>query len=404
MLKKIPASQVRDGMFVHEICGPWLNSPFWQKSFLLSGSSDLDKLLASPITHVWIDTDKGVSPLLDDAETKVFTADLSQSVLVDPPCPRIARVSHDQEVSRAATIVSDSKRAVISMFEEARMGKTVDTGQAMGLVAEISTSIMRNPGALIGLARLKTADDYTYMHSVAVCALMLALARQLNLNADQTQQAGVAGLLHDIGKMAIPSSILQKKGKLTEEEFGTVRKHPAAGVALLANAVGISDIVRDVCVHHHEKMDGTGYPHRLAGDAISLFARMGAICDVYDAITSTRPYKEGWCPAESLQRMASWTPNHLDPEIFQAFVKTIGIYPVGTLVSLQSGRLGVVIDQQIGKSLLQPMVKVFFSVKSNHYIAPKLIDLAEVGQPDKLITKENPTKYGLANIERFWAN
>ena len=404
MLKKIPASQVRDGMFVHEICGPWLNSPFWQKSFLLSGSSDLDKLLASPITHVWIDTDKGVSPLLDDAETKVFTADLSQSVLVDPPCPRIARVSHDQEVSRAATIVSDSKRAVISMFEEARMGKTVDTGQAMGLVAEISTSIMRNPGALIGLARLKTADDYTYMHSVAVCALMLALARQLNLNADQTQQAGVAGLLHDIGKMAIPSSILQKKGKLTEEEFGTVRKHPAAGVALLANAVGISDIVRDVCVHHHEKMDGTGYPHRLAGDAISLFARMGAICDVYDAITSTRPYKEGWCPAESLQRMASWTPNHLDPEIFQAFVKTIGIYPVGTLVSLQSGRLGVVVDQQIGKSLLQPMVKVFFSVKSNHYIAPTLIDLAEAGQPDKLITKENPTKYGLANIERFWAN
>jgi putative nucleotidyltransferase with HDIG domain len=408
MLKKITTVQVRRGMYIHALCGAWIDSPFWQKSFLLADEASIDKLLATAIKEVWIDTDKGLDvAVAEPAASRRVTETASASATPDTHAPKtafsdIVPVSMADEIGRAGKIVATSKQAMFSMFQEARMGNAINTDNAMPLVEEIAASVMRNPGALIGLARLKTADDYTYMHSVAVCALMISLARHLGLDDDSTRQAGLAGLLHDIGKMAVPPEILNKPGKLTDDEFVSVREHPAAGLRMLEDAVGISDIVRDVCIHHHEKLDGTGYPHRLQGDAISRYARMGAVCDVYDAITSNRPYKQGWCPAESLRRMAEWTPNHLDPVVFQAFVKSIGIYPVGTLVRLESGRLGVVVEQQPGKSLLLPKVRVFFSTKSMVYIAPLLLDLSATGQRDPIITREDATKWGLKDIDRFW--
>ena len=169
------------------------------------------------------------------------------------------------------------------------MGKAIEAEAAAPLVEEISNSVMRNPGALISLARLKTADDYTFMHSVAVCALMIALARQLGLDEQQTRDAGMAGLLHDLGKAMIPMEILNKPGKLTDEEFALVKTHPEEGHKLLLAGIGISEMTRDVCLHHHEKVDGSGYPKRLNSETMSLFAKMGAVCDVYDAVTSNRP-------------------------------------------------------------------------------------------------------------------
>ncbi|MES2932473.1 MAG: HD-GYP domain-containing protein, partial [Pseudomonadota bacterium] len=250
------------------------------------------------------------------------------------------------------------------------MGNALNTARAHSLVEEISSSVMRNPDALISLARLKNKDDYTYMHSVAVCALMIALARKMKLDANQTRDAGLAGLLHDVGKMMVSQSILDKPGKLTDDEFVAIKEHPVEGHKILSGAPGVSDAALDVCLHHHERFDGTGYPHQLQGEAISLFARMGAVCDVYDAITSNRAYKAGWEPSESLRRMAEWD-GHFDPAVFQAFVKCIGIYPTGALVKLKTGRVGVVIEQS-ENSLLTPKVKVFFSVKSNAYIPPEV--------------------------------
>src|SRR5690606_37008692 len=152
-----------------------------------------------------------------------------------------------------------------------------------------------------------TADEYTYMHSVAVCALMAALARTLGLNEAEQREAATAGLLHDVGKMAIPIEILNKPGRLTDDEFRLIMTHPDAGYVMLMRGGLVPNVALDVCLHHHEKFDGSGYPHGLQGDGISLQARMGALCDVYDAVTSDRPYKKGWNPAEAIHRMAQWT-------------------------------------------------------------------------------------------------
>jgi HD-GYP domain-containing protein (c-di-GMP phosphodiesterase class II) len=323
------------------------------------------------------------------------------SVVPKKSTDQVTPTAMNEELTQASKIVNRSKEAITSMFNEVRMGKAVNIESAVSLVEEITSSVMRNPSALIGLARLKTKDDYTYMHSVAVCALMVSLAKQLGLSDEQTRESGLAGLLHDVGKMAIPLDILNNPGKLTDEEFGVVKKHPVAGHEMLLEGGAVGDIALDVCLHHHEKIDGTGYPERLFGDNISVFARMGAVCDVYDAVTSNRPYKQGWCPSESLRKMAEWV-GHFDKNVFQAFVKCIGIYPVGTLVRLESGRLGVVVEPQIGKSLLMPKVRVFFSSKSNSYIMPQLLDLANPRVKDKIVAREDAEKWHFNDINKYW--
>jgi hypothetical protein len=158
----------------------------------------------------------------------------------------------------------------------------------------------------------------------------------------------------------------------------------------------------DVVLHHHERMDGKGYPHGLAGDQISLLARMGAVCDVYDAVTSNRPYKEAWDPSEAVARMASWSPAHLDPVVFQNFVKALGIYPTGSLVKLQSGRLAVVVEQN-AKALTSPSVRVFFTTKGNHHLTPELVDLAAPGCADRIVGRESNKVWGFQKLEHLWA-
>ena len=248
--------------------------------------------MASSIKEVWIDSAKGLdvapgAPVVsqEESEAKV-DAELDIAAQDDRAT---AQVPVSVELARAAKICAQSKRAVTSMFNEARLGKAVDTAGAKRLVEEISDSVSRNPGALISLARLKTADDYTYMHSVAVCALMIALARQLDLDEELTQRLGIAGLLHDLGKALMPMDVLNKPGKLTDEEFAIIKTHPEEGYKLLLGSTGADEIALDVVLHHHEKTDGSGYPKRLKDAEISLHAKMGAVCDVYDAITSNRP-------------------------------------------------------------------------------------------------------------------
>jgi len=409
VLKRIPVSQLRAGMHVHELCGPWLDHPFWRTRFLLKQASDVARLVEGGVKEVWIDVSKGLDvapataddPPSDTAHEHADRQSGGERAHPDRVSGR-ARTAMAAELDRAARLCHDARGAVIAMFTEARMGKAIDTKGARVLVDEIDASIARHPDALVSLARLKTADDYTFMHSIAVCGLMISLGRRLQFEPRQLQDAGLAGLLHDMGKALVPSAMLNKPGRLTAAEFAVMKTHPALGHRMLIEAGTAGEAALDVCLHHHERVDGSGYPYRLAGGAISLYARMGAICDVYDAITSNRPYKAGWNPAESIRRMAEWTGGQFDARVFHAFVKSIGIYPVGSLVRMATGRLGVVIEQNEA-ALTSPKVRLFFSTRSDTRILPEVIDLARKGEADRIVTREDPRTWNFHDIDTLWA-
>ena len=347
MLKRISVHQLTLGMHLQEFCGSWMEHPFFRTSFVLKDPKDIESIVGSSIKEVWIDCSKGLDVAADvDAVTEAQSEAQVEDELhqVAEGEREIAPVSAAQELERAAQICRQAKQAVVSMFEEVRMGNAVDVGGAKLLVEEISDSVSRNPGALISLARLKTADDYTYMHSVAVCAMMVALAKQLGLDQAQTRSAGLAGLLHDLGKAVMPMNVLNKPGKLTDGEFTIIKSHPVQGHKMLLGGVNVDPIAIEVCLHHHEKMDGSGYPDRLEGDQISLLA----------------------------------------------------------LVRLSSVRIGVV-TEQTSKSLTTPRVKVFFSTKSNMRIVPQLIDLSSPDTGEKIAAREDPAKWHFPDLNELWS-
>lgn len=410
-LKKISVKELRLGMFLHRFDAAWIDNPFWRNGFLLSATRDLRKAHGSGIARCWIDTARGMDVPAEPPCTPTSAAcagqaddarsDEARNACAAGAASAVEPASFTQELERAATVCGAAREATVLMFGEARLGNAIDAGQCVPLVNEIADSVMRNPGALISLARLKTSDDYTYMHSVAVCALMIALARELQCDEAACRVAGLAGLLHDIGKISIPLDILNKPGKLSDAEFDTVKSHPERGHALLVKGGAASAEVLDVCLHHHERFDGSGYPDRLAGEQISLLARMGAVCDVYDAITSNRPYKAGWDPAESISRMISWK-GHFDPKVLSAFIQVIGIYPTGSLVRMRSGRLAVVIEQH-RTHFTKPVVKVFHCLQKQVALTPQTIDLALPAERDAIAGREPRGNWDAAALDALWA-
>jgi putative nucleotidyltransferase with HDIG domain len=411
VLKKIPVKQLTVGMFVQGFDESWLKHNFWRTKFVIKDAATLREIQRSGVANCWIDVSKGTDVAAEKppepaaarqpAPAKPVPRAAPQPAPVKPVPPAAPkRVALSDELQRAAQVRARSAETMRRMFTDVRMGNAIQPSECVSLVDDIVESINRHPDALLSLARLKTADEYTYMHSAAVCALMVALGRQLGFNEAQCREAGMAGMLHDLGKAAMPQDVLNKPGKLTDEEFAIIKQHPVRGYEMLLAGGATSDSVMDVVRHHHERVDGTGYPDRLKGEEISLLSRMGAVCDVYDAVTSNRPYKAGWDPAHALAQMASWK-GHFDETIFQSFVKSVGIYPVGSLVRMRSGRLAVVLEQN-PSALTKPRVKLFFSTKAGLPLKPQVMDLGASHVTDQIEAREPPEKWNFPYLTELW--
>lgn len=392
MLKRVDASQLRVGMYVHDLDCSWIEHPFVRNRFMLSSEEEIHKILAAQIRFVVIDCSKGLG--VDDAPTLAEAREQTESELLDlaaQVAPAPMRASMAEELQRAANIRRQAAGLVREVMQDARLGKAIELDRVAPVVENITASILRNPGALLGLLRIKSKDDYTFLHSVSVCTLLVAFCRSRNLGDETTYQAGLGGLLHDTGKALVPDHILNKPGRLSDEEFAIIRRHPLDGYDILRKTPGLGPIPLDITLHHHERRDGSGYPDRLGGDDISELAQMAAIVDVYDAITADRVYHKGLPAAEALRKIYEWSKFHFNPVLAQEFVRCVGIYPVGTLVMLESGRLAVVVEPH-ESSLLTPKVTAFFDARRQHYIRPESVDLA---RGDKIVRHELPEKWNV---------
>ena len=399
MLKRIPVGDLCVGMHLHELGGAWLDHPFWRSSFKIEDTQTIQKIRASGVREAWIDTSRGldvVGGVTEEQADAEVERELQTSIAEPAPTPR---QSTEAEIAKAREVCARAVQEVGRLFQEARMGKAIQTDAIMPVATEIAASVERNPGVLSALLRLRHQDSYTYMHSVSVGALMVGLGRQLGIESSQLPELGLAGLLHDVGKVGIELELLNKKGRLSEEEFARLRTHAPYGHRLLVKG-NASEIALQVTRHHHERADGSGYPDGLGGDAITLPARMAAVCDVYDATTSNRPYKDAWQPAFALRKMAEWSRTQYDLRVFHAFVRAVGIYPIGTLVRLKSGYLGIVVDQS-DAALLTPHVKVFFSIEHGHRVPAKVIDLGREG--DEILSHEDPSVWGIQDLHKLWS-
>ncbi|MFT4173554.1 MAG: HD-GYP domain-containing protein [Rhodocyclaceae bacterium] len=397
MIKKIPVSALRIGMYIDELGCDWLSHPFFRSRFKISDDEQIQKIVEAGIHDVYIDTSRGLD--MPDAPTaEEIRQTLHQEMVEIARQPAsVIRITAAEEYQRAHAVCDSAQRLVRDVMRDARLGRAVELDQVEPVVEQITNSILRNSSALVGLLTIKNKDEYTFLHSVSVCTLMVAFCRTLGLDAETTRQAGLGGLLHDTGKALIPDEVLNKPGRLTDEEFAIIKQHPQLGYDILKQTAGIQEIPLGITLHHHERMDGQGYPAKLAAADISQLVRMSSIVDVYDAITSDRCYHRGMPATDALRKLHEWSAHHFDPMLVQAFIRCVGIYPVGALVRLESGKLGVVVEQN-EDSLLQPKLKIIYSVKSDERVVPYDLDLARPvghGGGDRIVAHEVPDKWRL---------
>jgi putative nucleotidyltransferase with HDIG domain len=405
MIKKIQVQQLKVGMHVSDFNAGWLNHPFVLNSMKIDNDEQIQKVLANGIKELFIDTARGLD--VGDAPTGKEAAEQTKRQLeslaetAKPKMPE-RQVSLAEEMSRAKNTFTEATKVIRGVMDDIRLGRQIEIGASKAIVEKITSSVMRNGNAMQSMRRLKHLDDYTFLHSVSVCTMLTSFSKAVGLDVATTHDVALGALLHDIGKMRVNLSVLNKPAKLSDEEFLHMKSHVVLGSDLLRQMSGVPKIAFEPLEMHHERFDGSGYPNGLAGMEISQVGRMSAIVDVYDAITSDRCYHDPMSPADGIRKLFEWSKFHFDPELVQIFVKSIGIYPVGTLVRLESGRLGIVIEQR-ESNLLTPVVRVVFDAKRNYYVTPEDVDLSRpmgAGGADKIVGHESPGKWKI-DIPRF---
>jgi putative nucleotidyltransferase with HDIG domain len=395
MIKKVSTDELKLGMYIYDLNCAWMKHPFLRKSFMLRKEADLRTILDSPSREVYIDTLKGLDAAasLEEGAPEAPAAGEREVAPEIPPPAVPARSSFLEELAIASRIKQEAHKAMRSIMADVRIGRQIQVEQLNPVVSQITDSILRNPGTLVSLCRIREADAVTFQHSVSVSAMLVMFCHHLGMDREILHEAGMAGMLHDIGKMQVPDHILNKPGRLTGSEFEIMKGHVQLGTETLRQTPGISDIVLQVAGEHHEQFKGSGYPSRRKGDEISWLGRMASIVDVYDALTSKRAYHEGIEPASALHQLYGCSPGLFDEELVQHFIRAIGIYPTGSLVLLASNRLGAVIEQNEG-SPLRPKVRIVYDLALDRKVAPLDVDLSlPAHAADGILGHEDPRSW-----------
>jgi HD-GYP domain-containing protein (c-di-GMP phosphodiesterase class II) len=404
--KKIYVHQLETGMYVSGLDRPWLETPFYLQGFMIRNAGDVQKL-SLYCDYVYVDYEKSVANLDIEVSHK-----LSHSRKLG-----VAATPFNKELSTRRIVKYEDKIAVTSEIRDAnnayqqikdefdRMANRIGSGKALNIsnlsevVNPLVDSVVRNPGASIWLARLKSQDFYTYRHCIAVAIWCSVIGRQIGLPKKELALLSMGGMLLDIGKLKIPGAVLNKKQQLSEREFSLVKKHVDLSLKMAADSSRrIPQAVMDMIASHHERFNGSGYPQALQGTQIPLYARIAAIADCYDAITSQRVYAKPIPHALAIKKMYEWRGYDFQPELIEAFIQSVGIYPTGTLVELSSAEVGIVVKENPGKRL-RPQVLIILDSNKQQLEDFREIDLANHIDEDRKVVEIlktlEPGAYGL---------
>ena len=392
MIKKIKIEQLKPGMYVRDLNLSWMKHPFVGNSKKVSSEKVIEKIAGSGIEELYIDTERGLDVPDAPTEEEVRREIQEEFHRIAEEKSEISRtVPLKEEIVKAKEIKTEARQTVYDIMEEIRSGKPIRTERVEPLVERMIESIFRNQDALISIARIKQLDEYTYMHSMSVCVLMISFGKQLGYDAGQLKEVGIGAMLHDIGKMKIPLEILNKNKKLSNHEYDQMKKHVEYSNMLLKETRGITDTSVIVALQHHERVDGTGYPGGIKGEKISGYGQAAAITDVYDAMTSQRCYQNRSEPSDVLKKLFEWS-SHFNRDLVEHFVRCVGIYPVGSLVRLESGFLAVVTGHN-ERDLLRPAVRAVYDVGRDKFIYPVDVDLSGTNSSDSIIGSESEEKW-----------
>ncbi len=364
---KLPVAKLSIGMFVTKIESN-NQKVVISNAGQIRSHDDILTLKRNRITSVWVDAarsapDCGFAAPEPGKDNKIRTGS--------------ALLSREQKHADAEELIGEARGLIKKVLAETFEGKAVEVAPFEALADNMIESVMQDSDAMLCIAALRTKDAYLLEHSINVSFLLITFGRYLKLDRDILRQLAVGGLLHDIGKVYIDDSILHKPGKLTDEEFAEMKRHQNHAIDIVAQTPGLSQITQDVCLMHHEKLDGNGYPRGLEGEQIPMHGRMSCIVDIYDALTATRCYKEAMSPAAAFKILLRLTPFHLDKELVYDFIRCIGVYPAGSLVELSDGRIGIVWEAK-NRDVLHPVVKCFYSLTRKRYVQAEKVDLLKV--------------------------
>lgn len=398
MIKKVKVEQLRPGIFVHDFNCDWRSNNLVINQVLIKDTKIIDILVSWGIKEVYIDTDRGLDvsdakPALEvklEADSAILTLSKKNPL----PAPTVA---FKEELSMARKIKTQAINIMEKTMNDIRQGKPLQTASTYGLLEKMDESISRNKDALVLLTRIRNKDEYTLMHSISVGAYILTFCNANHIPHKRTMDLAIGAMFHDLGKTLVPLDILNKPGKLEDDEFEVIKKHPEYSAQILRSAEGLPHEAYDMGLHHHERVDGNGYPHRLKGDEISFGSQLAAIADVYDALTSDRCYKKGIDRVEALRKLYEWSEYHFNKDLTYKFIRSIGVYPIGTCVRLASERIGVVIGST--DDAIKPVVRVFYDDRQKALVSVHDLDLFKAD--DQVQGYEDPKRWDFAKLKIF---